>query len=63
MYMLQKNILRMDLNLLKVFDAIYTNKHLTRAGEQIFMTHPAKTHALLSLRQSNEEEKYERTPK
>ena len=63
MYMLQKNILRMDLNLLKVFDAIYTNKHLTRAGEQIFMTQPAMSHALRRLRQSFDDELFVRTPK
>ena len=61
--MLQKNILRMDLNLLKVFDAIYTNKHLTRAGENIFMTQPAMSHALRRLRYSFDDELFIRTPK
>ena len=53
----------MDLNLLKVFDAIYTSKHLTRAGENIFMTQPAMSHALRRLRYSFDDELFVRTPK
>ncbi len=39
-----------DLNLLKVFDAIYCCRHLTRAGERICMSQPAMSHALRRLR-------------
>jgi DNA-binding transcriptional LysR family regulator len=43
-------LLKVDLNLLKVFHAIYTTGHLTRAGIQLGMTQPAMSHALRRLR-------------
>ena len=39
-----------DLNLLKVFQVIYTEKHITRAAEQLGMTQSAVSHCLSRLR-------------
>lgn len=41
---------RIDLNLLVVLDAIYTEGGLTRAGERLHITQPAVSHALGRLR-------------
>ncbi|HEX7045711.1 MAG TPA: LysR family transcriptional regulator [Burkholderiales bacterium] len=40
----------MDLNLLRVFDAVYRERNLTRAGEVLFLSQPAVSHALARLR-------------
>jgi len=42
---------RIDINLLVVFDAILTERHLTRAGERIGMSQPAVSGGLARLRQ------------
>lgn len=42
--------MRFDLNLFRVFDAIYASGSLTRAGEQLHLTQPAVSHALTRLR-------------
>lgn len=39
-----------DLNLIVVFDAIYTERHLTRAGQRLHRTPSAMSHALNRLR-------------
>lgn len=39
-----------DLNLLVVFDALLTERHVTRVGERINLTQPAVSHALNRLR-------------
>tara|TARA_R110002110_G_scaffold36071_27_gene120897 strand:+ start:1045 stop:2070 length:1026 start_codon:yes stop_codon:yes gene_type:complete len=44
------NVLNLDLNLLKVFSAIYRERQLTRAGEGIGLTQPAMSQALRRLR-------------
>lgn len=44
------NINGIDLNLLVVFDALLTERHVTRAGERINLTQPAVSHALNRLR-------------
>lgn len=41
---------RLDLNLFKVFDAIYTTSSLTKAAEVLCITQPAVSHALNKLR-------------
>lgn len=43
---------RLDLNLFRVFDAIYREGSLTRAAEKLFVTQPAVSHALARLRES-----------
>ena len=40
----------LDLNLLVVFEAIYTQGSLTRAAQQLHLTQPAVSHALARLR-------------
>lgn len=42
---------RVDLNLLVVFDAIYTEGGITRASEKLHLTQPAISHALGRLRE------------
>ncbi|WP_043769464.1 LysR family transcriptional regulator [Algiphilus aromaticivorans] len=42
--------MRFDLNLFRVFDAIYATGSLTRAGELLHLTQPAVSHALGRLR-------------
>lgn len=44
------NIAEFDLNLLVVFDAIYKEKNLTRAGQRLNLSQPAISHALNRLR-------------
>ncbi|WP_020592784.1 LysR family transcriptional regulator [Kiloniella laminariae] len=46
------NNMIIDLNLLKVFQAIYTQRHITRASEQLGMSQSAVSHALQRLRHS-----------
>lgn len=41
---------RMDLNLFRVFDAIYRERGLTRAAARLHITQPAVSHALARLR-------------
>jgi len=40
----------LDLNLLRVFDAVMAERNLTRAAERLAMTQPAVSHALKRLR-------------
>ncbi|MBU2515863.1 LysR family transcriptional regulator [bacterium] len=44
------NLADFDLNLLVVFDAIYKEKNLTRAGQRLNLSQPAISHALNRLR-------------
>lgn len=44
--------LNLDLNLLKVFDAVMAERNLTRAAERLAMTQPAVSHALKRLRET-----------
>src|SRR5258708_12033046 len=44
------NISRVDLNLLVVLEAIYTEGGVSRAGEKLNLTQPAISHALSRLR-------------
>ncbi|MBK8960155.1 MAG: LysR family transcriptional regulator, partial [Proteobacteria bacterium] len=41
---------KLDLNLYRVFEAIYQEGSLTRAGEVLHMTQPAVSNALTRLR-------------
>ena len=45
------HIERLDLNLLKVFDAIYQEGHLGRAAQRLFITPSAVSHSLRRLRE------------
>lgn len=48
--MREVNFKNVDLNLLRVFDAVYRERHLTRAGQYLCLTQPAMSHALARLR-------------
>lgn len=52
----------LDLNLLRVFDAVMTEKNLTRAAHHLAMTQPAVSNALRRLRDSLNDELFIRTP-
>lgn len=55
------NVLGIDLNLLKVFSAIYRERHLTRAGARIGLTQPAMSQALRRLRSHFNDELFTRS--
>jgi DNA-binding transcriptional LysR family regulator len=44
------NIANFDLNLLRVFDAMFTERNVTRAAQRVFLSQPAVSHALARLR-------------
>jgi DNA-binding transcriptional LysR family regulator len=46
------NFLTLDLNLLRVFDAVMTEQNLTRAASRLAMTQPAVSNALRRLREA-----------
>jgi len=52
-----------DLNLFVVFDAIYTERNLTRAARVLFVTQPAVSNALKRLRQVFNDPLFVRTPR
>lgn len=52
----------LDLNLFVVFDAIYTERNLTRAAEVLHVTQPAISNALNRLRDSLNDPLFERRP-
>lgn len=49
------NLSEFDLNLLVVFDAIYREKNLTRAGQRLNLSQPAISHSLGRLRDAFED--------
>lgn len=51
-----------DLNLLKAFDALYAERHVTRAGLRIGLSQSAMSGALTRLRELFEDELFVRTP-
>lgn len=52
---------RIDLNLYRIFDAIYTEGSLTRAGEVLHLTQPAVSNALGRLRRAYDDPLFVRT--
>jgi DNA-binding transcriptional LysR family regulator len=54
--------LDLDLNLLRVFDAVMTEKNLTRAADKLATTQPAVSNALRRLRDALDDELFIRTP-
>jgi DNA-binding transcriptional LysR family regulator len=52
----------LDLNLLRVFNAIMQERTLTRAGHRIGMSQPAMSHALARLRHMLKDDLFVRTP-
>ena len=59
--MREVNFQTIDLNLLRVFDAVYRERHLTRAGQCLCLTQPAMSHALARLRSLFGDELFLRT--
>ncbi len=57
------NITDLDLNLLRVFDAIVTEGSVTVAGERIGLSQPAMSNALSRLRQLFGDPLFVRTPR
>src|SRR3982751_5340729 len=55
------NFRTLDLNLLRVFDAVMAEGSLTRAAERLAMTQPAASHALKRLHGAVGEELLHRT--
>lgn len=55
-------ISHLDLNLLKVFDAIFKHRSLTLAGDALSVSQPAISHALRRLRAAYGDELFFRTP-
>jgi DNA-binding transcriptional LysR family regulator len=51
-----------DLNLLKAFDALYAERHVTRAGQRIGLSQPAMSGALTRLREVFNDELFVRSP-
>lgn len=56
------DITGVDLNLLKAFDALYAERHVTRAGLRIGLTQSAMSGALTRLRELLDDELFVRTP-
>lgn len=57
------NLSQKDLNLFVVFDVIYTEKNLTKAGEVLGITQPAVSNALSRLRENFNDDLFTRTSK
>ena len=55
------NLSKVDLNLFIVFDAIYTEANLTRAGQIVGITQPALSNALARLRETFNDPLFVRT--
>ncbi len=55
------NISRIDLNLLKTFDALLKMRHVTRAGELVGLSQPAMSYSLSKLREMFEDPLFVRT--
>jgi DNA-binding transcriptional LysR family regulator len=54
------NLAGIDLNLLVVFDAIMTERQVTRAGERLGLSQPATSNALARLRNLTKDELFVR---
>ena len=47
--MTRAHLPRIDLNLLKVFAAVYRERHITRADHSLFISQSAVTHAIARI--------------
>ncbi len=54
---------RIDLNLLRVFDAVFEEQNLLRAGKRLHLSQSAVSHALARLRETLQDELFVRTAK
>ncbi|KQP21628.1 LysR family transcriptional regulator [Pseudorhodoferax sp. Leaf267] len=55
------NVERIDLNLLRVFDAVFEERNLLRAGHRLHLSQSAVSHALARLREALDDELFVRT--
>lgn len=55
------NLAALDLNLLVVFDALMTERHVTRAGARLGLSQPATSNALARLRHLTQDDLFTRT--
>jgi DNA-binding transcriptional LysR family regulator len=62
LYGRQMDVAGFDLNLLKAFDALYAERHVTRAGQRIGLSQPAMSGALTRLREVLDDELFVRSP-
>jgi DNA-binding transcriptional LysR family regulator len=62
-YIRDMNVIDLDLNLLRAFDAIATEGSVTVAGERIGLSQPAMSNALARLRQMFDDPLFVRTPR
>ncbi|MEM9255903.1 MAG: LysR family transcriptional regulator [Pseudomonadota bacterium] len=56
------NIGSLDLNLLRVFDAVMAERHVTRAGDKLYLSQSAVSHALSRLRHALKDDLFIKTP-
>lgn len=56
------NFRTLDLNLLKVFDMVMVERHVTRAADRLAMTQPAVSNALRRLRDATQQELFVAAP-
>jgi DNA-binding transcriptional LysR family regulator len=63
LYIPNMNMMDLDLNLLRAFDAIATEGSVTVAGERIGLSQPAMSNALARLRQLFDDPLFVRTPR
>jgi DNA-binding transcriptional LysR family regulator len=56
------NLRRIDLNLLVIFDALMTERHVTRAAERVGLSQPAFSNALSRLRRHFDDDLFVRGP-
>ena len=56
------NFANMDLNLLRVFDALFEERSVTRAGSRLHVTQSAVSHALARLRDILDDELFVKSP-
>lgn len=56
-----RNLRNLDLNLLVIFDAVYRERHVTRAADRLNMSQPAVSNALQRLRHSLRDELFVKT--
>src|SRR3546814_9039198 len=57
------NLGRIDLNLLRVFEAVFEERNLVRAGKQLHLSQSAVSHALARLRDVVGDDLFVRTAK
>lgn len=56
------NVSSLDLNLLRVFDAVMTEGNVTRAADRLFLSQPATSHALGRLRHILKDDLFVKVP-